>query len=129
MKYQTILYIGAGGAAGTLLRYGLFEWLPWTSIWITLLCNMLGAFVLAYLYRYIALSVKSLLTEKLRLGFGVGLLGGFTTFSTISLDLAKLIHDKAMLIFIIYLLATFIGGFMSTLLGFQLANKSIRGAA
>lgn len=122
---QKIVLVGIGGAIGTVMRYSLYQWLVLESIWVTLFCNIMGAFCLAILYSYIALQVKSLRLEKLKLLLGVGLLGGFTTFSTISLESHHLLFaiEHNVLMFSIYILLTFIGGFFSSLAGHQLSLK------
>lgn len=80
---MTIAYVAIGGVAGTLARYGLgtavsSDALPWLTVGI----NVVGSFMLGAL-----VSVGGhWFSPELRTGLAVGLLGGFTTFSTFSAD-------------------------------------------
>lgn len=84
-----MFFVMAGGAVGAALRYQLGRWagqalgaaLPWG----TLLANLLGGFAMGLLAGWLArLSVAQ--GEPWRLLLGVGVLGGFTTFSAFSLE-------------------------------------------
>lgn len=122
---QKMVLVGIGGAVGTILRYSLYQVLSVDSIWVTLLCNICGAFFLALLYSYIAFQIQSSRLDKLKLLLGVGLLGGFTTFSTISLESHHLIinEEPKIIIFAVYIILTFLGGFFASLAGHQLSIK------
>ncbi|WP_156822677.1 fluoride efflux transporter FluC [Demetria terragena] len=86
-RWDLVLVIGLGGALGSLGRWGVAGAMPHSGAdfpWSTLLVNVLGSFLLG--------SVTVLVGEVwprqryLRPFVGVGLLGGFTTFSTYALD-------------------------------------------
>lgn len=137
MNAKAILLVGVGGAIGTLLRYSLYQTLPLMSLWITVLCNISGAFLLSVLYSYIAHKViikdattnkTDLLNEKIKLFFGVGLLGSFTTFSTISLDIYTIqIEAYHFMLYIpLYVCLTFIGGFLATVCGYLLVKRMLK---
>lgn len=83
--------IGAGGAIGALARYRMELLLPASSRAFpvaTLAVNVLGAIILGSLS---AISTRRLsLTSWVRALVGVGFCGGLTTFSTMSLETAKL---------------------------------------
>jgi CrcB protein len=87
-----MLVISAGGALGSLGRWGLGQALPHTSdgvAWATWLENVSGAFLLG------ALMVLVLdywpPSRYVRPFLGVGVLGGYTTFSTYMLDTRALL--------------------------------------
>jgi len=91
------VFIGAG--VGGTLRYVLGGWLTerWGSAfpWHTLAINVAGAFLLGVL---MALSVeRGIVSPEMRLLLGVGLLGGFTTFSTLSYESVALFQHGFML--------------------------------
>jgi fluoride exporter len=91
---REILAVSIGGALGTLLRYSLGGWLAerWgpSFPWHTFAVNVGGAFLLGLL---MALSVdRGLLGPAWRLFAGVGVLGGFTTFSTLSYESVALME-------------------------------------
>jgi fluoride exporter len=79
---MTTLMVAVGGVLGVLARYGLsrltlhHESLVWTTVAI----NVAGSFLLGLL------AAGSWFSRDLREGLGVGLLGGFTTFSTFSVQ-------------------------------------------
>jgi CrcB protein len=78
----TALLVGLGGGAGALARYGLgtlvrTESLPWLTIGI----NVVGSFLLGFL-----VATADWFPEEIRIALAVGVLGGFTTFSTFSVD-------------------------------------------
>lgn len=85
-----LLLIGLLGALGTLLRYGLSrfvgERVAGTFPWGTLVVNLSGAFVLG------ALAGLPRLPGEWRLALGTGLVGGYTTFSTLTWESLRLIE-------------------------------------
>ena len=83
-----LLVIGCGGAVGAMMRYGLglrVTLLAGSAFpWGTLLVNVVGCFLAGLLF---ALAVTRIpLSDLLRNGLQIGLLGGFTTFSAFSID-------------------------------------------
>jgi fluoride exporter len=92
---KSIILVMAGGAIGSALRYGLSRALPvagnggWPVA--TFAANVLGGFAMGLLTAY--LWRAGAIAEDLRLLLGVGLLGGFTTFSAFSLELMKMIEQ------------------------------------
>ena len=87
---MNILFVGIGGAVGAILRY-LISLLPVKSGFpvLTLLTNIIGAFVIGLV---VALAVKHNLPDNLVLFLKTGVCGGFTTFSTFSLEAYNLIN-------------------------------------
>jgi CrcB protein len=83
-----IAAVVAGAGIGGGLRYILSEWIAerWGASfpWGTFVVNISGAFLLGLV---MALSVeRSLIPPAWRLFLGVGILGGYTTFSTLSYE-------------------------------------------
>lgn len=87
-----VALVAAGGAAGTLCRWGVSHLLPAGDLpWPTLAVNLAGAFTLGFLLEAVSRGgPESSWTRPLRLLLGTGFLGGFTTFSALALDLARL---------------------------------------
>ena len=87
---NTILLVMGGGAMGALARYQLGRlsghMMPgalWP--WGTFAANVLGGFAMGLLAGWLA-RFSSISGEPVRLFLGVGVLGGFTTFSSFSLE-------------------------------------------
>jgi len=94
-----ILFIALFGALGCVARYILSGWayefagrsLPYG----TLAVNILGAFLIGLIMEFSLRS--SLLSQELRLGVTIGLLGGLTTFSTFSYETFRLLESGQLL--------------------------------
>ena len=92
------LHVALGGAIGSVLRYqlgrGMTYWLGpkviTTFPWATLAVNVIGSLAMGLLAGWLARLGNE--AEPYRLLLGVGLLGGFTTFSAFSLELMVLIE-------------------------------------
>lgn len=95
--YRIITAIALGGAVGSVGRYlmaqGVTAWLGRGFPWGTLSVNILGSFVMGVLFQVFS---ERLPTQELwRLALMVGVLGGFTTFSSFSLEsLQLLLHGE-----------------------------------
>lgn len=86
--------VGAGGFIGSILRYLITVATPTSSFpWTTLAINVVGSFLLAIVA---GLVLRGLVpNEELSLMLRAGLCGGFTTFSTFSLETASLASEGA----------------------------------
>ena len=95
-----ILYVGIGGAIGAILRY-LISLLPVRSDFpvLTLITNILGALVIGMI---VALAAKYHLPDPVVLLLKTGLCGGFTTFSTFSLEAFNLMDSGKVGLGILY---------------------------
>ena len=90
--------VALGGAAGAVARYqagrGMTAWLGPAAVsafpWATLAVNVVGSLAMGLLAGWLARHGSA--GETARLLLGVGLLGGFTTFSAFSLELMLLIE-------------------------------------
>jgi CrcB protein len=122
------MLVGVGSLIGGMLRYGLSTWVhrlldnPWFPIG-TLAVNALGCLIIGFLAGLAETRVA--FTSETRLFLFVGILGGFTTFSSFALETFSLARDTqsaAALINIglqlaLGLLAVWIGNVLAQALG------------
>jgi fluoride exporter len=102
MMYSYLIVM-AGGAIGAALRYSFSRAIPsvegsWP--WPTFAVNILGSLLMGLLACWVL--KKGASGEPLRLLLGVGLLGGFTTFSAFSLELVQLIERQQIVTACVY---------------------------
>src|SRR5437879_4123800 len=98
-----------GGGIGASLRALLIDWLAsWGAEAPVLLANVLGAFVLGVVF--VLADEAGLLRSGTRLFLAVGVLGGFTTFSTFGWEADVLLAGHASTGAAAYLLASLAGG-------------------
>jgi len=98
-----LLLIAAGGAGGAVSRHlvgqAALRWLgpqmPLGLPWGTLAVNVVGGLAMGLLVGWLALAGRGEADQYIRLAGAVGFLGGFTTFSAYSLELATMIERKA----------------------------------
>lgn len=91
--WTAALFVGLGGFVGAVMRYGLsLVQVRWEFPVMTFLTNILGA-VLIGLIAQMA-QETSLLSPRLLLFLKTGVCGGFTTFSTFSLESVTLLENQ-----------------------------------
>jgi CrcB protein len=109
MTTEYILYIGLGGAAGSLLRAFVSTVLPFqlsSFSWGTFIVNMVGCFLIGWFW------VK-LENPAWKAFLVTGLLGGLTTFSGLGLELFRYFNEKSYFLLATYaLVSVFVGIFL-----------------
>ncbi|MFN3585674.1 fluoride efflux transporter CrcB [Phenylobacterium sp.] len=123
---QALLLVGAGGAAGAVARYllGVQAFRHLGSAWPygTFMVNVLGGFLMGTLVGVLALRGGAG-QENWRLLLGVGALGGFTTFSAFSLELALMIERRTLGHAILYSLGSVVLAVAALFAGLRLARR------
>jgi len=91
----TTLWIALGGAIGSVARYwtGLMM-APYSATlpWGTILINVVGSFAITFFGTLTVVSGRFPKPDTARLFFMVGICGGFTTFSSFSLQTLELLR-------------------------------------
>ncbi len=122
-RWDVALVIAAGGAIGGGARHLLTVLWPHDGVgvpWATLVANTLGSLLLGLLMVFL-LDVWSP-RRFVRPFFGVGLLGGFTTFSTFASEVDALLRNGAAPVAMAYLFATVAAGLLAAFAGIALAR-------
>jgi fluoride exporter len=121
-RWDVLLAVAAGGALGSLARWALGEAFggpPAGFPWATFIENVTGGFALGVLMVFVIDVWPP--TRYVRPFLGVGVLGGYTTFSTYLLDTRTLLADDAPLA-AAYLFGTLAVGLVALWLGIFLAR-------
>jgi fluoride exporter len=120
---KSILLVMAGGGIGAVLRFQLGRVLvstPPAWPWGTFVANVLGGFVMGVLAAWLIRVGQA--GETMRLLIGVGLLGGFTTFSAFSLDMMRMIEGGAVGLALVYALASVVLALLALFAGLALTK-------
>ena len=103
---NAFLLVGLGGALGAIARYGsgVLTGRFWPSAFpiVTLSINVLGSLLMGLLVGALARYTPAWQAEA-RLFLAIGVLGGFTTFSSFSLDTIALIERGEVLSALLYI--------------------------
>jgi CrcB protein len=115
----TTALVGAAGLAGVLARYGITRLTLHTEalIWSTVGINIVGSFFLGLL------AAEHWFSRDVREAIGVGFLGGFTTFSTFSVQIVLETDGGRPGKAAGYLIASVVGGVAAAALGYWLGRR------
>ena len=116
---KAFLWVSAGGAVGSSLRYLFYVLIKQNNFpYATLLVNILGSLVIGLLF---ALNIKNeLFSKDLNLFLMTGLCGGFTTFSAFSLDNMTLLQEGKIGTSLFYISLSVLAGIFATWLGYKI---------
>lgn len=116
---KQLFIIGMGGFLGTIARFGVSKLnVHWHFFSIpigTLIVNVVGSFIIGLV---ISLSQKNgIINTNLQLFLTVGICGGFTTFSSFSMENMQLIQNGQIMTALFYATISIIAGFIAVYLG------------
>src|SRR5919204_3971750 len=116
---MTTLLVGVGGLLGVMSRWGISRLTLHSEalIWSTVGINIAGSFLLGLLV------AEAWFSRDLREGLGVGFLGGFTTFSTFSVQIVLEVDAGEPGRAAGYLFASVAGGLAAATAGFRLGRE------
>lgn len=121
-----IALVGAGGGIGSLLRWWIGrlvgEKYHGKFPLSTFIINVSGAFIIGFLSSYFLLDWDNRYGSFLQSAILTGLLGGYTTFSSMQLDALKLTQTKQKMLALFYLLLSIIAGLIAAFVGAWLVN-------
>lgn len=123
LDVREVAAVFVGGAAGTLLRAALSEAWPHSPTswpWPTFIVNIVAAFLLGYFVT--RLQERLPLSSYRRPLLGTGLCGGLSTFSTVQVEILKMIDAHAYGLAIGYAAASITAGYAAI----QLATAAVR---
>ena len=123
---RLISLVAVGGMLGTGARYLTSTTVHAQGGWPTgtFVENLVGSLLLgALLEALLRRGVESYRGRLARLGVGTGLLGGFTTFSSLAIELERLLADGNVVTAVSYALASLVCGVLACMLGVVLAAR------
>ena len=116
------LYVALGGGIGAWLRFAAGRWIASAAFPVaTLAVNILGSFAMGLLAGWLTRQGGH---EPARLLLGVGVLGGFTTFSAFSLEIVTLAQRGAIGLSALYAALSLAGGVLGLLAGLALVRAA-----
>ncbi|MGI8447859.1 MAG: fluoride efflux transporter CrcB [Streptosporangiaceae bacterium] len=121
---RELVAIFAGGALGTLLRAALAEAFPHPATawpWPTFAVNIVAAFLLGYFVT--RLQERLPLSSYRRPLLGTGLCGGLSTFSTMQVEILKMLDARAWGLAIGYIAASVAAGYAAIYLATALVRR------
>jgi CrcB protein len=114
-----LLVIGFGGFLGSILRYVVGKSIDGkinaSFPWGTLTVNVVGSFIIGFVYMLAMRKVG--ITENWRLFLGAGFCGGFTTFSTFAWENVSLLDQKLIGTSLIYIISSVVIGILAIVAG------------
>lgn len=116
---ERFLYIGVGGFIGSVCRYGLssmlYRVLGDRFPYGTLAVNIIGCFTIGFLMTLF--ETRFLVQPYLRLFITIGILGGFTTFSTFSYETIEILKGGNITLGVLNILGSVVLCLVATWLG------------
>jgi len=118
------LAVAIGGALGSVTRYGVALLLPVATgkfPWPTFIVNLVGSFLIGI--AFVLIVQKQTLAPELRLWVMTGFLGGFTTFSSFSLETLQLWQQGQNIQALIYIISSVMCCLLAVALAVGLTQK------
>jgi CrcB protein len=114
------IFVGLGGAVGAMLRYAI-SLVPYKHTFPlpTLIINIIGALLIGYIA---GLAIKKDMPQSMILFLKTGLCGGFTTFSTFSLEAYELLKAGNYVQTVLYILLSVIGCVIGVMSGIAISK-------
>lgn len=126
------VWVAVGSALGGVLRYGLSRWMEPVSggfPWGTFVVNVVGCFTIGYFGTLTLAGGRHAVPESARVFVMVGICGGFTTFSSFSLQTFERVRNGAWGVALLYVVASVIACLGAVWVGHLAAGRFTERAA
>ncbi|NYI88787.1 CrcB protein [Amycolatopsis endophytica] len=126
-QLPVVAAVAAGGGLGALARYALIHVWPATPghfPWATFVTNVLGCLLIGVLM--VLITEVRVAHRLVRPFLGVGVLGGFTTFSTYTVEFHGLLTPGSVGVAFAYLGGTLVAAMLAVLAGAALTRRLAR---
>jgi len=120
---KDLLLVGLGGALGAVLRFSVGWWVQKNILTFplgTFLINVLGSFFLGFIMY--AVEYGGFVDRELRVFLTIGVLGAFTTFSSLEYESLRLFEEGELSLFFLNLFGNVVLGLGAVVLGKVLAG-------
>lgn len=120
-----VLFVALGGAIGSAARYLVSGWFAArfgpAFPYGTFVINVTGSFIIGLFLAFAQERVA--LSPYWRLFFAVGVVGGYTTFSTYEYESVRLMQDREMLLAATYMIGSVVLGAMGAIAGIAVGSS------
>lgn len=119
---MTYIFVGIGGVIGSILRYLVGQVpFPYEFPLQTMVINIIGSFILGWFTSSIIKKQK--MKSEYATAIGTGMIGSFTTLSTLSMDTVQLLAAGNYLLAGGYIVGSAVFGFAFALVGLKLGDR------
>lgn len=121
LRMKSILAVGFGAMIGAMLRFLILDNFKATAPWTVAFINITGSFALGFLTGFLTGRIHR--DDPWRLFLGTGLMGGYTTYSTFSMDVVHQLQEKQVVSAIANVTIQTVGSIALCAVGFVLGRK------
>lgn len=118
---RNILFVGIGGAIGSMARYGTYLLTGNRSFPLgTFAVNIIGSFIIGIV---LAAGLKNeAFAQNWKVFLAAGFCGGFTTFSAFTAENMQLLQNGKYMLCLVYIISSILLGITAAWLGFKIVN-------
>jgi len=121
--FKNFLLVGLGGALGSMLRYGTYLLIGQKNFpYSTLLINIIGSLIIGVIIGFELKHVQ--VHDEWSLFLAVGICGGFTTFSSFSIENVMLLQSGKLFLSAIYIFSSLLICLGASWLGYLIGMKN-----